>query len=303
MSGSRNDQQIFPSTHTDDEFRISPQRREIEGPTMRTTPGTATLLSLAALVLLSGSPGDGRAQGNVTYAPSFCSTDAQGMVWVRLYPTGEGFKFPYTALNRIDGRPVEDRGPIPLPDDPEGCPGNPIVARNFSFDFAYQSVIVDRNPQGWEAWQPTSMTVHGYEIEENDWMRDRFVNKCKDWTDKSVTRVKTPFRDAKTTGCTLEKLPGYAEHSEAGGYEVTHEGDLKSYVLCRSFPYGKHCDGFTAVTASSSVAWRLIATERRPLPEAQISTFTENLRQRVLAARAPEIDAGRLKGTYFNRKE
>ena len=115
---------------------------------------------LAALGLCLATSQVWSDEATTTYNPASCSTDADHKVYVRLYPAGVAFGFPYRSVRWMDGRAVEDRGPIPLPDDPEGCPGNPIVTRAVSFDYGYQALKADRtNPQ--LGWRPDQLKIFG----------------------------------------------------------------------------------------------------------------------------------------------
>lgn len=63
------------------------------------------------------------------YTPETCSTNADGKVYLRLN-TGVAFGFPADALKHLRGAIDYEPPPVPNPDDPEGCPGNPILTQS-----------------------------------------------------------------------------------------------------------------------------------------------------------------------------
>jgi hypothetical protein len=60
------------------------------------------------------------------YNPATCSTDADGKVYLRLN-SGVAFGLPADALKHLRGEIDFEPPPVAKPDDPEGCPGNPII--------------------------------------------------------------------------------------------------------------------------------------------------------------------------------
>jgi hypothetical protein len=90
---------------------------------------------LAALLALAAAPSAAETE-RLHYTPTTCSTDAEGKVYLRLN-TGVAFGFPADALTYFRGEIDFEPPPVPNPDDPEGCPGNPITTpgAHVLFDF------------------------------------------------------------------------------------------------------------------------------------------------------------------------
>lgn len=75
---------------------------------------------------------------DVTYDPSTCKTDAEGMVYFAL--GREVFRRPYQEPMSIRGMSSEEYAalpPRPDPSEPEGCPGNPLWGSNFSLIYQH----------------------------------------------------------------------------------------------------------------------------------------------------------------------
>jgi hypothetical protein len=86
-----------------------------------------TILVVAATI----AAWSGAARSDVVrYDPDTCSTDVHDQVFVRLQ-SGLAFAFPADDLLMLHGS-VEDHGPIADPNEPEGCPLNPIVTSGFA---------------------------------------------------------------------------------------------------------------------------------------------------------------------------
>lgn len=111
-----------------------PPRRPGLDPGPRATPtnaprprraGRAIPVLLTALLTLAATPSPAATE-QLRYTPATCSTDAEGKVYVRLN-TSVAFGFPADALKGLRGEIQFDPPAVPKPDDPEGCPGNPIL--------------------------------------------------------------------------------------------------------------------------------------------------------------------------------
>ena len=87
--------------------------------------------------------GAGAANEQLRYNPATCSTDADGKVYLRLN-TGVAFGFPADALQYLRDKVEYDPPPVPNPDDPEGCPGNPILTPSAYLLFHFPAPVVPR---------------------------------------------------------------------------------------------------------------------------------------------------------------
>lgn len=88
----------------------------------------------------------GAGSERIIYDTSACSTDAEGKVYVRSH-TGVAFAFPMEALTYLRGEIDYAPPPVPNPDDPEGCPGNPIITPGAYLGYVYAPPMDEQSEQ------------------------------------------------------------------------------------------------------------------------------------------------------------
>lgn len=231
---------------------------------------------------------------DLSYNPDTCTTPADGKVYVRLYPAGIGFAVPYRSLGFIDGRPVEDRGPLAVPGDPEGCPGNPIVTRVITFNYHYEALKADRsNPR--LGWRPNRMQIFGRRLEGPQAHQER---RYKLYCELAAVRETLP--EVGLSLCRGERADTPDQSLWLTAYKASYPDlGIAAYFDCVPFSNGvKHCGGQHPLGENFFVAWNVSSSTRRPLAEADLPAFDLSIRENVLKFRAPDIDSGVLNGSW-----
>jgi len=94
-------------------------------------------LALSAILGLLSLQASALAANEFKYDPLSCKADAHGSLYIAL--DQYIFAVPWGGDVMIDRVPAKDRRLVPVPGEPEGCPGNPAQMRNYSFLYALQA--------------------------------------------------------------------------------------------------------------------------------------------------------------------
>jgi len=238
-----------------------------------------------------------------TFDPESCWQDNGGKIIVRLI-SGLAFAFePQFFSIRVSWDPVT--GPD-LP--PEGCPGNPLVARSIGFpnwpDWPVSEAALEKKTLPLERF---AIYGHGgpIRIQKSD-------QRIFDWTKRrhgqcevlsgvlEVCRVCDPASDAPRRCVnyrSLRKPPGTVDYSRvpasyralAGAY-FEHDG-LPFAGYCRRPNFSdtpRWCEFRYAIQDGLVVKYKINDWK---VPETEFIAFDRKIRKRVLAARAPQFDA------------
>lgn len=98
-----------------------------------------TLCTFLVLLVSNSQPSSGKSE-KLDYGPELCADDAGGFVY--LAARRIVVRVPYESLTYIQDWPPERKSGLPIPpkpDEPRGCPGNPIQGASFKLGYGWRS--------------------------------------------------------------------------------------------------------------------------------------------------------------------
>ena len=210
------------------------------------------------------------AEESSAYSPSWCSTDADEKVYIRLYPAGVAYAFPYLAVTWMDGRPVEDRGPIANPDEPEGCPANPFVTRIVSINPVRNALNGHGGTYFSDVRRPDRLRVYGNALSgANDFRRRDFNRFCD---------MNSSVREELPDGVTVCR-GRMQDEPDVYQWFAFFEIDLDvhsapAHLSCRPLRLPiKICNSAQALGEDHRMTWKLWTSAVQPLPESELKQF------------------------------
>lgn len=235
------------------------------------------VLGCLALVAIATISGLGAASAErIPYDPESCATATDGKVFVRLF-TGLSFAFPAWDLGYLGGPPPEpgDIGPIADPDEPEGCPLNPIVTQHFSVRYR---PVAARHPAegGGERWHPRGLRIYSFNGPTGiqDFYVEMFAESCINplpSDDRTHRLVDYPALQE----CRLEQ-PGHADDRDWPSFLVARPG-LHPEANDRRFVV--HCRGMTLLPGAPRTCE--VRYEIEVDPRSSTSSATASCRARI----------------------
>jgi hypothetical protein len=235
----------------------------------------------------------------VTYDPSTCKTDAEGMVYFAL--GREVFRRPFVEGMTIRGMPEEERAklpPRPDPEEPEGCPHNPIWGSNFSISYQYEPANPELYPPDTpfaarsisfiEVGQRNNESVGEYEILrwglqpslERDFERIRRThNSCERLINGlNACRVPSPGREILSWTTAFQADPQI--------YEAPYGRPFTVSCLAWGAIDQQDCSVSYNYTEFTRISYKF---ELHELPPMEIIEFDKGLRAKIESMRVPDF--------------
>ncbi|HMR36559.1 MAG TPA: hypothetical protein PJ999_09815 [Paracoccus sp. (in: a-proteobacteria)] len=230
----------------------------------------------------------------ISYDPESCTTETDGRVFVRL-ASGLAFAFPAFDLLRLRDGPVDDPGPVADPDEPEGCPLNPIVAH--AMVVRYQPVA-PRSP-GEPAdgrWRPELLQIFswGGPVALQDIALDRFSEFCIKRPEvfqhgRALENVSPVLQECRGLTPGTPDILGPSTMVARPGTHIEHEGRRFAVRCDGAFSPGgsRSCDAHYRMRDGLSLMYRF---EDGRIPLAHVAEFDLQVRAFIEARRVPEYD-------------
>jgi hypothetical protein len=232
------------------------------------------------------------ANTNITYDPSSCKTDAEGMVYFAL--GREVFRRPFQGSMSIGGMLAEERAALPPPPDPsepEGCPGNPVWGRSFSIDYEH----LPADPNAYRQQTPFRASINFIALRESDWDS---VYDAATWGnqlsyERDFDRRKHDYDSCETlpSGLIDCRVPESDRTREFWSATFQAEPDIYSApfgrpftVSCLTWPVvaRQDCNVSYNYTRSTRIAYHF---DLNDLPPAEFISFDRGLREKIESMR------------------
>jgi hypothetical protein len=244
---------------------------------------------------LSPNSEAGTSNDNVTYDPSTCKTDAEGMVYFAL--GREVFRRPYQEGMSIRGMSsAEDRAalpPRPDPNEPEGCPGNPLWGRGFSVGYQHQPANPENYPPEMSFRASISFIALSERTQNSSLEAIKWGNQLS-W-EQSFERVRTEHDSCELLpeGLIDCRVPNRERGREFGSAKFQADPAIYSApfgrpftVSCISWPVvaRQDCNVSYNYTDGTRIAYEF---DLYDLPAAEIISFDKGLRAKIESMRVP----------------
>ena len=224
---------------------------------------------------------------NAADNPDGCATDPEGMVYMRL-PSGLALRFPAGDMDNIWRRWRESQPPVPDSSRPEGCPGNPIDARNFHvidrLDASRYGKPEDQLPD----WAPDFLNLFGYDgppPSQKQWI-ERYQEACR----------KYDLPETFASGLMVCRFPHRDDQTplDRGAFYVA---PLDVHPAADGIPFAVHCVSRVGPGRKCRVEYEL-----RPglivmyhfndhrIPEDDFLDADLEIRRLIMDARVPALD-------------
>lgn len=220
----------------------------------------------------------------VTYNPSECKRDAEGMVYFAAWR--HVFRVPYEEPLSIRGMGAEERAKLPKrpdPSEPEGCPDNPIWGGSFSLPFRYEDASKSAGDTEFSMKTKRLMIVASYPenfglqpLNESSFERIKRLYSTCDEVVEGLVGCRMPSEDKKFMG--NMELSAYQTDPEV--YGTPFGGKLT--VACNE-PYasefhGRDCDVDYKYYQDLNVSYEFY---RRDLPIKRLLDYDRALRDYI----------------------